>query len=298
MEKKALGKGLEALIPQRDRMKEVFLKEIDTAQERERIINVALSRLVPNKRQPRENFTNEKQQELIASIKEKGVIQPILVRRMGDNFEIIAGERRWRAAKFLNIKEIPVIIKEVDDKGALELALIENLQREDLNPLEEAQAYQRLIDEFNFSQDQVAQGVGKARVTVTNTLRLLKLPQPIQDAIRKDLISMAHAKVLLSVEDPKKQQQLCNVVVGEGLSVRELENLARGTGKIETALTKRRIKLSQPKDMHIKALENELQRILGTKVAISHSQKRGRVQIEYYSLQDLDRLLNLLRKIK
>lgn len=299
MEKRALGKGLEALIPQRDKMKQVFLREIDSGKDRSQILNIPLSKIIPNKRQPREDFASEKQKELIASIKEKGVIQPILVRQQNDNFEIIAGERRWRAAQELKFQEIPVIIKDADDKNALELALIENLQRDDLNPIEEARAYQRLIDEFHFTQDDVAQGVGKARTTVANALRLLKLPQNIQQAIRQELISMGHARALLSVEDVKLQQQLCNKVIGEGLSVRELENIVRKKDELYELVSKKSLKIKsfKAKDMHTQQVEDELKQILGTKVSIQHGKKRGKVQIEYYSLQDLDRLLRLFRKI-
>lgn len=298
MERKVLGKGLEALIPQKDRIKEVFLKELEANEDKALVINLPLDKIIPNKRQPREDFVNEKQEELVASIKEKGLIQPILVRRQDQNFEIIAGERRWRAAKQLNLSEIPAIIKDVADKDALELALIENIQRENLNPIEEAHAYQRLIEEFNFSQDEVAQGVGKARASITNALRLLKLSTDIQSALRKNLISMGHARALLSVEDPQMQQQLCNLVIGENLSVREIENLTRNQEQLQRSLSKKRIKApTKSKDIHIRSLEEELQRILGTKVTIAHNKKRGKLQVEYYSLEDLDRLLNLLRKL-
>lgn len=298
MEKRGLGKGLSALIPQRDKMKEVLLKELDTSNiGQAQVVNIALEKISPNARQPREDFVSEKLDELVASIKEKGVIQPVLVRRKNENFELIAGERRWRAAKKLQLAEIPAIIKDVNDKDALELALIENLQRENLNPIEEAHAYQRLMQEFTFTQDEVAQGVGKSRAAVANTLRLLKLPSAIQEALRKDLITMGHAKAILAIDDAKIQQQVCNLVIGEGLSVREIENLSRDQGRLQNLISKKRKKVAVAKDIHITSLEEELKNILGTKVMIQHSKKRGKVQIEYYSLEDLDRLLDLFRKL-
>lgn len=293
MEKKALGKGLGALIPQRERMKQVLLHEASEEFDQAQIHELPIEQIQPNKMQPREKFSSEKLQELVSSIKEKGVIQPLLVRKVENGYELIAGERRLRAAKELKLDTIPALVKSrIDDRTSLELALIENLQRDNLNSMEEAHAYQRLIDDFGFTQEQVAQSVGKARVSVTNTLRLLKLPVQIQEALEQDLLSMAHARTLLSIEDPKRQLEICNLVIAQKLSVRELENMVRKGVISKTKKTKPPVK----KDMHLAALEEELKNILGTKVTISHGKKRGKVQIEYYSLDDLERLLNILRK--
>lgn len=215
MERKALGKGISALIPEKE-----------TA-EQEQIFYAKTEQVKPSPFQPREDFDSQSLEELTQSIKEKGVIQPILVRRRGDNYELIAGERRLRAAKLLNLKEIPIIIKDVLDRDSLELSLIENIQRQNLNPIEEARAYQYLVDKFQVTQEKLSAELGKARATIANILRLLKLPQEIQEQLKKGLLSLAHGRVLLEVEDANQQRRLAQEVIAQGLSVRELENLVK-----------------------------------------------------------------------
>lgn len=281
MERKVLGKGLKALIPD-----EVVVKT------GERIATLKLDEIVSSRFQPREVIDPEKQKELVLSVKEKGVIQPILVRPKGNGYELIAGERRLRAAKELGFSQLPAIIKDVKDDEALEIALIENIQRQDLNPIEEAQAFQRLIDEFSLTQEEVSQKVGKDRASIANTLRLLRLPEKIKEEIYLGRISMGHAKAILMLESKEAQIELCNRIVKRGLSVREAEFFVR---RRSTGPSRRRLKRRDPE---VQAIEEELQKILGTKVTIMHQQKRGKILIEYYSNNDLDRILNILRSRK
>lgn len=279
MERKALGKGISALIPEKESLVE------DT------IINLRLEQIRSNPLQPREDFDSQSLEELQQSIKEKGVIQPILVRRKGDFYELIAGERRLRAAKTLKINEIPAIVKDVDDVDALELSLIENIQRQELNPIEEAQAFKYLIEKFNLTQERVAQVLGKARVTITNILRLLKLPQEIQEDIRNNRISFAHGRALLEIVDPNQQRRLAKEIVSKGLSVNELENLIK----------MHRPKISKPRrppttrEAYLAVLEEELQQFLATKVRISKRKKRGHILIEFYSDEELQRIALKIR---
>lgn len=277
MEKKALGRGLTALIPEN----KIF--------EGERIVYLKTDEIKSSKYQPREEFDSGKQQELISSIKEKGVVQPIIVRPCATGgYELIAGERRLRAVKDLSIEKIPTIVKEAADVDALELALIENIQREDLNSIEEAHAYQRLMDEFEFTQEKVAQAVGKDRATVANILRLLNLPEKIQKFISKGLLTAGHAKVLLSVEDKTSQSILCDKIIKKGLSVREAENLI----KIKT---RHKIKTQAQKDLNLLEIEDQLSKALGTKVSVKCRKNRGSIQIDFYSLDDFDRIVNRLK---
>jgi ParB family chromosome partitioning protein len=282
MERKVLGRGLAALIPE---------KELD---KREKIIYLKVDQIRPGKYQPREDFDAQRLEELISSIKEKGVIQPILVRSCTPGeYEIIAGERRLRAAKALKMEEIPAIFKSVGDDEALELSIVENIQREELNSIEQAHAYQRLIDEFDFTQDKIAETIGKDRSSVANTIRLLKLPQEVQSRLKSGEISMGHARAILSLEGEAEQVRICRWIISKGLSVRELENLIRNK------LTQKRRKLpvkAEKKDLHVRTLEEELQHILGTRVKIILGRKRGKIQIEFYSTEDLERILNIFKK--
>jgi ParB family chromosome partitioning protein len=279
MERKALGKGITALIPEKE------------SEHKDEIIYVQTDQIKPNPFQPREDFNNQSIEELAQSIKEKGVIQPLLVRRKADFYELITGERRLRAANLLNLKELPIIIKDVEDKDSLELALIENIQRQGLNPIEEARAFQYLIDKFQVTQEKIGEVLGKARASVANTLRLLKLPQEIQAAIKKGELSFAHGKVLLEIEDVNLQRRLAQEIVAKGLSVKELENLVKSR-RIKGA--KRRMGQSVREPI-IAALEEQLQHILATKVRVSKRKKRGHILIEFYSQEDLDRIVNILR---
>jgi len=279
MERRALGKGISALIPEKE----------STA--KNEIIYVQSEQINANPFQPREEFDQEHIAELAQSIKEKGVIQPLLVRRKGDYYELIAGERRLRACKLLGLKEIPLIVKDVDDRDSLEYALIENVQRENLNPIEEAHAYQHLIDKFQVTQEKISEALGKARVTITNTLRLLKLPYEIQEEIKKGRISFGHGRTLLEIEDENLQRRLTQEIIAKGLSVRELESL------IKTHRPKglRRRGMSSVREPLVAVLEEELQHLLSTKVRINKMKKRGHIFIEFYSQEDLERIANIIR---
>lgn len=279
MERKALGRGISALIPEKE------------TERKEEIIYVQSGQIKPNPFQPREDFDTESIEELAQSIKEKGIIQPLLVRRKGDYYELIAGERRFRAANLLNLKELPIIIKDVEDKDSLELALIENIQRQGLNPIEEAHAYQYLIEKFGVTQEKISEVMGKARVSITNTLRLLKLPQEIQQEMKKGRISFAHGKTILEIEDENLQRRFAQEVISKGLSVKELEVLVK---KHRPKSTKHRIGHGQ-REPYLAVLEEELQHALATKVRISKRKKRGHIFIEFYSQEDLDRIVNKIK---
>jgi ParB family chromosome partitioning protein len=282
MERKALGKGLSALIPE---------KTFEGQTHKEEIVYLQSEQIKPNPFQPREDFDQQSIEELAQSIKEKGVIQPLLVRRRGDNYELIAGERRFRAANILNLKEIPVIVRDVSDQDSLELALIENIQREGLNPIEEAHAYQHLMDKFQVTQEKISQALGKSRVTITNTLRLLKLPHEIQEEMKKGRISFAHGRALLEIEDINHQRKLVQDVISKGLSVRELESLIKS---IRPKSIKRNIGQGQREPL-VAILEEQLQHALATKVRISKRKKRGHINIEFYSQEDLERIVNVIK---
>ncbi len=249
MERKALGKGISALIPERPEKESTHRTEI---------IYVQTEQIKTNPFQPREDFDTQSIEELAQSIKEKGVIQPLLVRRKGDSYELIAGERRLRAANILNLKELPIIVKDVEDRDSLEMALIENIQRQGLNPIEEAHAYQYLIEKFQVTQDKISEVLGKARVSITNTLRLLKLPLEVQAEIKKGRISFAHGRALLEIEDANQQRRLMQEIISKDLSVRELENLIKSH---RPRGMKRKIGLS-PRDPSVMILEEELQHVL------------------------------------
>jgi ParB family chromosome partitioning protein len=221
------------------------------------------------------------------------VIQPLLVRRHGDAYELIAGERRLRAAEALHLKEIPAIVKNVEDEDSLELALIENIQRQNLNPIEEARAYQYLIDKFHLSQERVSEVLGKARVSVTNTLRLLKLPQEIQEDLRNGKLSFGHGKALLEIDDINRQRRLAQEAISKGLSVRELENLVKSQ---RHKIPKQKIRQGN-REPYLAVIEEELQHRLATKVRITKRNKRGHIAIEFYSPEDLERITRILRGV-
>ena len=276
MERKVLGKGLEALIPTENKPTE-------------RVQLLRLSQVHASRFQPRLNFPESKIQELAKSIKEKGVIQPIIVRALdNDNFELIAGERRLRALKYLGLAEVPAIVRRVPDADVLEMSLIENIQRQELNAVEEGKAYRRLMQEFGLNQESIAERVGKDKTSVSNTLRILNLPEKIQDYLSKEFITFGHAKALLSLGDAKRQISFCEKIIKKGLSVRQAEFLTNAKSRPKL----RRVGLSPNAD--IKNLEEKLQHALGTKVRIHHGKKRGRVEIDYYSFDDLERLLKIL----
>jgi ParB family transcriptional regulator, chromosome partitioning protein len=286
MESKVLGKGLSALIPDRT------LDAPKSDGKTEGVLFLKTSQVKYNSNQPRTNYDDAKLEELKLSIREKGVLQPILVRKQGLQYEVIAGERRLRAAQALNLSEIPVIVKDVNDQEALVIALIENIQREELNPIEEAQAFRKLIEEFHYTQDQVAQAVGKDRSTISNLLRVLKLSQEIQKSIYNGQISMGHARALLSIESLVDQKKLFDQTIKKSFSVRELENMVKSINQTGA----RQGKAKGAVNYELLALEEDLQRALGTKVRLVAQKKRGKIIIEYYSLSDLDRIITQIKK--
>jgi ParB family chromosome partitioning protein len=275
--KTALGKGLGSLIPEKGKKGEILELDINT--------------IVPSEYQPRRVFNDEALEELASSIKAKGVIQPVIVKRDTVNtFQLIAGERRWRAAKKAGLKRLPAIVKEAAPAESLELALIENIQREDLNPLEAAEAFQRLINDFNLTHEELSSKVGKDRATVSNYLRILKLPPDIKKWIADGSLSIGHAKALLQIENLNLQVEAARRIIQKGLSVREAEALSK---KISTHPPARRS--ATVKDPQIVSLEEKLKQGLGTKVSLVHKGKKGgKIEIEYYSLDELDRLLEIL----
>jgi ParB family transcriptional regulator, chromosome partitioning protein len=262
--------------------------------ERQRIWQVDIEKLTTNVYQPRKVFAPEKIQELSASIKEKGILQPIVARRIGkDSFEIIAGERRWRAAQMAGLQQVPVILREAANQESLELALIENVQRHDLNPIEEAEAYQRLADEFSLSQQEIAQKVGKDRATVANFLRLLGLTPEVKQMLSQGDISTGHAKVLLVVTDPMKQKELARKITSEKLTVRAAEKLVQGVAK--------RMQAGAPSlEMDVaaklvKGLQDDLAKTLGTKVEIQYNKGQGNISIRFYTDEDLTRIIERIK---
>jgi len=281
-EKKALGKGLKALIP-----------DIEGAIEpSEEILFCNIEEIAPNPHQPRRDFDPTKIEELALSIKEKGVLQPLLVRKVGEGYELIAGERRLRAAQKAGLKKVPVIVKKAQEKDLLELSLVENLQREDLNVIEEAEAIKRLLEEFHYTQDTLASRLGKSRSSITNTLRLLRLPQKIKDDLKRGIITMGHARAYLGVEQTSLQLKIHQEVIKKGLSVRQTERLVK---KEKQPLHKR---VSFSKDAaEIEALTEELKRIFGTKVKIIKRGKAGRIIIEFYSTEEMESILDRLRSL-
>jgi len=256
-----------------------------------------LSSIEPNHNQPRMEFREESLMELAESMKEYGVLQPLLVQKKGDFYEIIAGERRWRAAKLAGLKEVPVVIREYTKQQSMEIALIENVQREDLNPIEEAKAYQKLMQEFGLKQEEIATRVAKNRVTITNSMRLLKLDNRVQDMLIQNQITGGHARALLAVDDPELQFQIAGRIVAENLSVREVEKLVKSLSK------KKEPKEKKEEDESIflifRELEDRMKTAMGTKVSINRKDSnKGRVEIEYYSEAELERIVELIESIR
>lgn len=293
MAARGLGKGLDSLIP--NTIGEA--KEKKEGQEKKENKNpetmVKLSMVEPNGEQPRKNFDEDSLLELAESIKQFGLLQPIIVQDRKNHYEIIAGERRWRAAKMAGLKEVPVIIKNLTSQEIVEISLIENIQREDLNPIEEAQAYKRLLEEFNLKQDEVAERVSKSRTAVTNSMRLLKLCDEVQQMVVNEMISTGHARALLSIEDPEEQYMIAQKVFDEKMSVREVEKLVKDLHKPEKAPKKENKSL----EVIYQNIENKLKESLGTKVSISSKNNgAGKIEIEFYNHDDLDRLMEQLMK--
>lgn len=284
-EMRGLGKGIRALIPE----------TVHASSNASEVARISLEAIHLNRYQPRKMIEDSKIQELANSIRESGLIYPLLVRKSiksgsdGPVYELIAGERRLRALRLLGEKEAPAIIKDVGDRDALGLALIENLQREELNPMEQAAAYQRLMTEFGLTQEQVSTSVGKDRATVANTVRLLKLAPPVQEEVAKGRLTLGHARALLALESHRAQQELAQRTVAAGLSVRQVERIVQETNQKPS-----QGRSTKQKDPHLAAVEQKLQRSLGTNVQIFHGRTRGWIRIAYYSLKDLDRLIGRL----
>lgn len=294
--KKGLGKGLDSLIPKIDEEElKIVNKNNNNTKNINGIIEIKLTEIEPNRSQPRKAFNEDALIELSDSIKQYGVIQPLVVQKKGEYYEIIAGERRWRAAKLAGIKKVPVIIKDYSEQEVVEIALIENIQREDLNPIEEAMAYKRLLTEYNLKQDQVAERVSKSRTAVTNSMRLLKLSDEVQQMVIEDLISSGHARALLAIEDKNLQLQIATKIMDEKLSVRETEKLVKSILKPKKVKEEEVVKNS----FVYEDIENKIKDIVGTKVKINHKNNgKGKIEIEYYSDTDLERLLDLFMSTK
>lgn len=281
--KQALGRGLSALIPDPE----------ETSSDSSDYFFCDIQLITPNRYQPRRIFSEEELADLCQSIQEQGVIQPLLVRRDDTGFELIAGERRLRASKMAGLEHVPVVIKEISDGEMLEMAIVENIQREDFTPMEEADAYQRLIDEFNLTQDQVAGRVGKSRPAVANFLRLRQLPAHIKESINRQDISMGHARALLGAENSSQQDKAWKTVIEKGLSVRETENLIR---KLKKTAEPSKTKEKSSDEIYFTRLSEKLSQDYGTKVQINRKGEKGKVEIEFYNNSDLERLLALLHK--
>lgn len=298
--KGGLGKGLDSLIT--DKVSKPTSVKSGASEKNEKSIEgilVSLNKVEPNREQPRKNFDEDALVELSESIKQFGVLQPLLVQDKSDYYEIIAGERRWRAAKMAGLKEIPVIIKNLTNQEVVEISLIENIQRENLNPIEEAFAYKRLLTEFHLKQDEVAERVSKSRTAVTNSMRLLKLNEKVQQMVIDDMISTGHARALLGIDDFEKQYATAQRIFDEKLSVRETEKLVK---KIQQEKdqpeSKENNKIDPKMEVIYRDLEEKMKSILGTKVAINQKDnKKGKIEIEYYSMDELDRIIDLMRTI-
>lgn len=294
VKRKGLGKGLDSLIPENKSVKPAVKPEKaeESVKNGEQMLKI--NQVEPNREQPRKHFEEDALLELADSIKQYGVLQPLLVRKRKDYYEIIAGERRWRAAKMAGIKEIPVIIKEYTKREAVEIALIENIQRENLNPIEEAMAFKRLLTEFSLKQDEVAERVSKSRTTVTNSMRLLKLDERVQQMIVDDMISTGHARTLLAIEDHEEQYNLANKIFDEKLSVRETEKLIKELKNPKKEKEKKVIE----HDFIYKDLEERMKTVMGTKVHVNPKTKgKGKIEIEYYSDEELERIFELIMTV-
>lgn len=305
MASRGLGKGLDALIPNvinekpsinknkdsEDKSKESSLKETDERQVK--IINI--TKIEPNREQPRRSFDEDALEELTESIKQFGLLQPILVHDKKTYYEIVAGERRWRAAKKAGLKEIPVIIKELTEQEIVEISLIENIQRENLNPIEEAQAYKRLLTEFNLKQEEVAERVAKSRTAVTNSMRLLKLGDEVQQMVIDDKITTGHARALITIEDPEQQYNIAKKIFDEKLSVRDVEKLVKNLNK--PVREKKIVSTDKSLEAVYQNIEENLKQKLSTKVNItSKGNGAGKIEIEFYSHDDLEKIMDLLSK--
>ncbi|HOQ76685.1 MAG TPA: ParB/RepB/Spo0J family partition protein [Thermoclostridium sp.] len=281
--RKGLGRGLDALISSANALENA----------RDSVLEVKINDVEPNADQPRKVFDQERLQALAESIKEHGVVQPIIVRQDGSRYVIVAGERRWRAAKLAGLKTIPVVVKELSSRQVMEIALIENLQREDLNPIEEAEAYQKLMDEYSMTQEEVAKLVGKSRAAIANSVRLLSLAKEIQEMLVDGRLTSGHARTLVTIEDPIKQKELAEIIAKKGLNVREAERLAAQESKRSSVKKVR----TRKEDLEMTQLVEDLRTLFGTKIDLHHGKDRGKIVIEYYSKEEFDRIIDLLLNI-
>ena len=292
--KGGLGKGLDSLITDKVN-KPGAAKDTSLTPTEDQAVMVPINKVEPNKEQPRKHFNEDALLELSEYIKQMGIIHPIVVQDRNSYYEIIAGERRWRAAKQAGLKKIPVIIKNYTEQEIVEISLIENIQREDLNPIEEAFAYKRLLEEFNLKQDEVAERVSKSRTAVTNSIRLLKLNEKVQQMVIDDMIQTGHARALLGIEDLEKQYNMAQKVFDEKLSVRETEKLVKKVQKEKEEVEK--TKMDKQLEIVYQDLEEKMKQILGTKVSINaKDENKGKIEIEYYNKEDLDRLIDMILK--
>ncbi len=294
---RGLGKGLDSLIPNtvgtNESKNNVSSKDENNEKEKSSETMVKITMVEPNREQPRKNFDEDSLLELAESIKQFGLLQPILVQNRKTYYEIIAGERRWRAAKMAGLKEVPVIIKDLTDQEIVEISLIENIQREDLNPIEEALAYKRLLTEFNLKQDEVAERVSKSRTAVTNSMRLLKLCDEVQQMIIDDMISTGHARALISIEDSEQQYTIAQKIFDEKLSVRDVEKLMKNINT--PPKTKKTVQTNKALEVIYQDMEEKLKQALGTKVIISSKgEGRGKLEIEFYNHDDLEKITDKL----
>ena len=307
--KSGLGRGLDALFPEKTvqskpktvkTVKEEKKVAVDTKKSSQQETSngermMKISMIEPNREQPRKKFDEDALQELSESIKQYGILQPLLVSDKKDYYEIVAGERRWRAAKMAGLKEVPVVVKEFSTQEIVEISLIENIQREDLNPVEEAMAYKRLIDEFHLKQDEIAERVSKSRTAVTNSMRLLKLASRVQQMMVDEMISAGHARAILAISDPEQQYNAAMKVFDEKLSVRETEKLVKS---ILTPTKKKPVASNPTEDAIYESLEEKMKGITGTRVFIHRKKNnKGKIEIEYYSRDDLDRIIDLFESI-
>ena len=299
VKRNGLGKGLDSLIP--NKTEKTVKTENKPEQKNEESQNssgeilVKINQVEPNREQPRKEFDEDSLMELADSIKQFGILQPLLVQKRKDYYEIIAGERRWRAAKIAGIKEVPIIIRDYTDQEIVEISLIENIQRENLNPIEEAMAYKRLLEEFHLKQDEVAERVSKSRTAVTNSMRLLKLSPRVQQMIVDDMISTGHARALLAIDDEEQQYQLANRIFAEKLSVRETEKLVKALKN-----PKKEVKKQKPEHTFVyDNIEEQMKNIIGTKVSVNpKANGKGKIEIEYYSEEELERIYDLIMTIR
>jgi ParB family chromosome partitioning protein len=302
MAKPALGRGLGALLggsPLTQPAPALPVQQsaipVSAPDDRERVLRVPLNRIRPSALQPRKQFSDESLRELANSIREQGIVQPLIVRARGEFFELIAGERRWRAAQLLNLPEVPVITREADDRSVLELALIENLQRENLNAIEEAHGYAQLAEQFQLTQEEIAAKVGKSRAAVANSLRLIKLPEAVQKYVREERLSVGHAKVILGLPDEKNQKLAAERVIKDGLNVRQTEGLvAKLQNRAGKSATQPETVAAPAGDPHVADVESKLREVFATKVQLKYAQGKGSVEISFFSDGELERILQIL----